>query len=216
MKSLKISVVGFACTLALVVMRGAVSAPASTNGPTRNFVFTYLTKIPALSPDDKVSRMWIPLPQSDRYQTIRNLKIDAPFAYAERRDPEYGNEYLYVQVPPSKLKEPSEVRVSFEATRREHRVSLDARSAASESRPISPDLQRFLQPDRLIPLQGTIEDFLRSRLTGMRTRSPRPAPFTTTSSPPCVTTSPARAGVTGMPSGLAPPSAATAPIFTLC
>src|SRR5439155_321191 len=90
MKSLKISVVGFACTLALVVMRGAVSAPASTNGPTRNFVFTYLTKIPALSPDDKVSRMWIPLPQSDRYQTIRNLKIDAPFAYAERRDPEYG------------------------------------------------------------------------------------------------------------------------------
>src|SRR5207253_7768098 len=75
MKSLKISVVGFACTLALVVMRGAVSAPASTNGPTRNFVFTYLTKIPALSPDDKVSRMWIPLPQSDRYQTIRNLKI---------------------------------------------------------------------------------------------------------------------------------------------
>jgi len=167
MKSLKISVVGFACTLALVVMRGAVSAPATTNGPTRNFVFTYLTKIPALSPDDKVSRMWIPLPQSDRYQTIRNLKIDAPFAYAERRDPEYGNEYLYVQVPPSKLKEPSEVRVSFEATRREHRVSLDARSVASESRPISPDLQRFLQPDRLIPLQGTIEELSAQQTHGL-------------------------------------------------
>src|SRR5437016_14540836 len=144
MKSLKISVVGFACTLALVVMRGAVSAPASTNGPTRNFVFTYLTKIPARSPDDKVSRMWIPLPQSDRYQTIRNLKIDAPFAYAERRDPEYGNEYLYVQVPPSKLKEPSEVRVSFEATRREHRVSLDARSVGlEETLKIGRDRTRF-------------------------------------------------------------------------
>jgi hypothetical protein len=101
MKSPKISVVVFACTLALVVIRGAFSAPASTTGTVRNFVFIYLTKIPALPPGDKVSRMWIPLPQSDRYQTIRNLKIDAPFAYAERRDPEYGNEYLYVQVPAS-------------------------------------------------------------------------------------------------------------------
>ena len=167
MKSLKISVVGVAGTLALVVLRGAFSAPAGTDGPARSFAFTYLTKIPALPPDDKVSRMWIPLPQSDRYQTIRNLKIDAPFVYAERRDPEYGNEYLYVQVPSSALKEPSEVRVSFEATRREHRVSLSGRSVVSQSRPMAPDLQRFLQPDRLIPLQGTIEELSAQQTRGL-------------------------------------------------
>lgn len=168
MKSLKICVVVFACTLALVLIRGAFSTPASANGPVRNFVFTYLTKIPALPPGDKVSQMWIPLPQSDRYQTIRRLKIDAPFAYAERRDPEYGNEYLYVQVPASKLTAPSEVRVSFEATRREHRVSLNAHSAASEARATSPELQRFLEPDRLIPLQGTIEELSAQQTRGLQ------------------------------------------------
>ena len=168
MKWLKISVVVLASTLALVAMGGAFSVPASTNSPVRNFEFTYVTKVPALPPGDQVSRLWIPLPQSDPYQTIGNLKIDAPFGYAERRDPEYGNEYLYVQVPASKLSEPSEVRVSFEVTRREHRVALSARSAAFESRPTSHDLQRFLEPDRLVPLQGTIAELSAEQTRGLR------------------------------------------------
>lgn len=87
---------------------------------------------------------------------------------AERRDPEYGNEYLYVQVPASKLTAPSEVRVSFEATRREHRVSLNAHSAASEARATSPELQRFLEPDRLIRLQGTIEELSGQQARGLQ------------------------------------------------
>ena len=167
MKLLKIVTVVLVCVAALAVM-GAVSyTPSETNAPTRKFRFTYVASIPALPADAKSSRIWIPLPQSDPYQTIRDLKIEAPFAYAQRRDPEYGNEYLYLQAPASAVSQPADVRVSFEATRHEHRVTLDTPTATKYS-PASQDLQRFLQPDRLVPLQGTIAELSAQQTKGLQ------------------------------------------------
>ncbi len=120
MKSLKSVVLTFACISALAAIGATFSASSETSAPLRDFEFTYLTRIPTLPADAKTSRIWIPLPQSDRYQTIGDLKIETPFAYTRHRDPEYGNEYLYLQVPAAKVSEPAEVRVSFEVTRHEH------------------------------------------------------------------------------------------------
>ena len=80
MKSLKTTVPFFAC-IAIAVMAVAFSASSETNAPLRNFEFSYLTRIPALAADAKLSLNWIPLPQSDRFQTIRDLKVETPFAY---------------------------------------------------------------------------------------------------------------------------------------
>src|SRR5713101_8286349 len=133
MRSLKTIVLTFACIIALAVMRAAFSASSETSATLRNFEFTYLTRIATLSADAKTSRIWIPLPQLDRYQTISNLKIETTFAYTKHRDPEYGNEYLYLQVPAAKVSEPAEVRVSFEVTRHEHQVVLEARRVSAQS-----------------------------------------------------------------------------------
>src|SRR2546430_14193482 len=108
----------------LTVVETSFSARSRPNAPLRNFEFTYITKIPAVPADAKVSHVWIPLPQSDAFQSIRDLKIEAPFAYNRQREPEYGNEYLHAQIPANKLGEPTEVRVSFQAIRHEHRVAL--------------------------------------------------------------------------------------------
>ena len=113
MKSLKTIILTLACIIALAGLRTAFSASSDTRAPLRNFEFTYLTRIPTLSADAKTSRTWIPLPQSDRYPTISNLKIETTFAYTKHRDPEYGNEYVYLQVPAAKVTEPAEVRVTF-------------------------------------------------------------------------------------------------------
>lgn len=168
MKALKILVAVLACVAALAVIKTDVSARSETNSATRKFRFTYVAIIPALPADAKSPRIWIPLPQSDQYQTIRDLKIEAPFAYTQHRDPEYGNEYLYLQVPASAVSQPADVRVSFEATRHEHRVALDAHVTTVASRVTSPDLQRFLQPDRLIPLQGTIAELSAQETHGLQ------------------------------------------------
>lgn len=163
MKSFKIATVVVVWVAVLAVMATAFSAPSETS---RKFRFTYVASIPVPA-DAKSSRIWIPLPQSDQYQTIRDLKIEAPFAYARHRDPEYGNEYLYFDVPASHVPQPAEVRVNFEATRREHRVELDAHTPIAAARSRSPELQRFLQPDRLVPLQGTIAELSAQETHGL-------------------------------------------------
>lgn len=169
MKSPKVLFAFSLSVVALVVLKTALSSPSETSAPIRKFRFTYVASIPALPADAKTSRIWIPLPQSDQYQTIRDLKIEAPFAYTQHRDPEYGNEYLYLQVPASEVSRPADVRVSFEATRHEHLVALDAHVVAATSRLTSPpDLQRFLQPDRLVPLQGTIAELSARQTQGLQ------------------------------------------------
>ena len=168
MKSLKILVAVLACIATLPLMKADLSARSETSSPTRKFRFTYIASIPALPADAKTSRIWIPLPQSDQYQTIRDLKIEAPFAYAQHRDSEYGNEYLYFDLPASQVSQPADVRVSFEATRHEHRIALDTHAAVTTSRVTPLDLQRFLQPDRLVPLQGTIANLSAQETHGLQ------------------------------------------------
>jgi Transglutaminase-like superfamily len=125
----------------------------------RNFEFSYVARVPTFPADAKLSRIWIPLPQTDRYQKIGALKIEAPFAYTQHRDPEYGNEYLYLETPATKLTASGEVRISFEVMRHEHRVDLNARPTNVPSLAADPPgLQRFLQPDRRVPLQGIIAE----------------------------------------------------------
>ncbi len=158
---------GFAFTFALALL--GAPARAQINAPGRNFEFTYLARIPVLPPGSKTLAVWIPLPQSDSYQTISGLKIESPFPYTTHRDPEYGNEYLYVQVPAGSVSSLEEVRLSFQVTRQEHRVDFDAHPSSAPSAGSDPSgLQRFLQPDRRVPLQGVIADLSAQETRGIQ------------------------------------------------
>jgi transglutaminase-like putative cysteine protease len=146
----------FLCIVVIAVAGdGVFSAFSRVSVLVRNFEFTYVTKIPGLPADGKLSRIWIPVPQSDAYQAISKLKIESPFPYATHRDPEYGNEYLYLEVPAAKSSGPAEVHVSFQVARREHLVALGGNPSAKTAVGAG-DLKRFLQPDRRVPLKGVI------------------------------------------------------------
>ena len=157
--------VAFVVVAFLTVPNFSGSSKASSNS--RTFEFTYLTKIPNLPVDAKLSRIWIPLPQSDAYQTIGELKVESPFTYSTHSDSEYGNEYAYLEIPAAKVSEPAEVRVTFRAKRSEHRVELGASSTSVNKRPGPDELQRFLQPDRRVPLQGTIAELSAQETQGI-------------------------------------------------
>jgi hypothetical protein len=150
---------GFAFTYALAVLGAAFALRSQISAPVRNFEFTYLTRIPALPLGAKTLRTWIPLPQSDPYQTISDLKIESPFPYAKQSDPEYGNEYIYLRIPAGQVSSLKEVRMSFQVNREEHRVELDAhRASAPSAEADPPGLQRLLQPDCRVPLEGVIAE----------------------------------------------------------
>src|SRR6202790_3507285 len=118
MKSIRTRVVALACVVAIAIVGHGFFVPSHASTAIRSFEFTYVTRIPALPPDAKSSRIWIPLPQSDGYQTVSDLKIESPFPYAMHRDFEYGNAYLYLEIPVAKIAELAEVRVRFQVLRR--------------------------------------------------------------------------------------------------
>jgi len=187
--------------------RAAFSTPSRANAPVRNFEFTYLTSIPALPLGAKTLRIWIPLPQSDPYQAIGGLKIESPFPYVKHRDTEYGNEYVYLQVSAAQVSSIKEVRMSFQVTRQEHRVELDAHPVSAPSAAVdSHGLRRFLELDRRVPLQGSSRSSLRKRHGESKIRWRKREQSTTTSLPLCATTNPAPAGATAMRYGPALPA----------
>src|SRR5260370_40025163 len=114
MKSRKNLVWAFAFFAVVAVLASSFSAFARVSAPVRNFEFTYVTKIPALPADAKTSRIWIPLPQSNVSQAISGMKIESPFPYATRRDSEYSNSYLFLEIPGAKAAAAAEVRVTLQ------------------------------------------------------------------------------------------------------
>src|SRR6267142_7268301 len=166
MKSRKHLVLAFAFVALIAVLGGGFSAFSRVSAPVRNFEFTYVSKIPALPADAKTSRIWIPLPQSNVSQAISGLKIESPFTFATRRDSEYGNSYVYLEIPAAKAAAATEVRVTFQVARQEHVVALGGNPGVTNAErgngtgtPASAgELKRFLEPDRRVPLAGTIAE----------------------------------------------------------
>jgi transglutaminase-like putative cysteine protease len=156
------------CIAAIVIVVGDLSISSDASPASRTFEFTYLTRIPGLPADAKISRIWIPLPQSDSYQAISELKIESPFPYTTHRDSEYGNTYVYLEIPAAKVGAPAEVRVNFQVRRQEHQVALAGNANAENMGADMRNVQRFLQPDRRVPLAGIIGELSAQETRGIQ------------------------------------------------
>jgi transglutaminase-like putative cysteine protease len=134
------------------------TAPSSvaTQPASRSFDFTSVTHIPALPEGTHRLRIWVPLPYEDKSQLISKLQIVAPVKYKIERDTEYGDKYAYFDVDSTTVEKPFDIRVTFHAERFEHRVAL----ASTSDLPITSlvSTARFLQPDRLVPINGVITE----------------------------------------------------------
>ncbi len=124
------------------------------------FEFRYRAELPELSAP---ARMWLPLPESDTFQTVEVLSIDAPGRRRLLREIEHGNRVLFLELDPRDGGRPVEVR--FKVQRRE-------KSAYATS---TTDVTRYLTPERLVPasedfrsivgeiLAGKTQDLVRAR-----------------------------------------------------
>lgn len=140
----------------LVAVSLASSSLAAPAVATRSLEMTTVTHVPAMPAGSHQLRIWIPLPYTgtDAYQKVSQLKIESPVPYHVDREPVFGDRYAYLAVKPSQAEKPFDIRISFHVERFEHRVSL----AGSSSAPSVPhvELARYLQPDKMIPLDGEI------------------------------------------------------------
>ena len=155
--------------LALAAHAGrSVSSESNATVPARSFEFTYQVHVPANPDSTGATHLWIPLPQMDGYQDVRSLRIESPVAYAQGRDHEYGNAFAVFTPTPQQAASGFDVTVRFIAVRREHKVTLDGASLKTVSSPASrdPEMRRYLEPDKLVPLNGTIAELAKEHTAG--------------------------------------------------
>jgi len=163
------SILVFAFIAVVAAYAGRRTAAETTDGiPARSFEFTYQVHVPANSDSAGPAHLWIPLPQSDGHQDIRGLRIESPVSHVQGRDPEYGNAFAAFAPTAQQSAAGFDVVLRFTAVRREHKVSLDAASLRNVSAAVSrhPSLQRYLQPDKLVPLNGIIAELAGEHTAG--------------------------------------------------
>ncbi len=100
------------------------------------FEFHYEVTLPEMKGPAKI---WIPVPQSDRFQTVALTSIAAPVAHRMIEEKENGNTVLYMELTPEQSGK--KVELVYEVERKE-------KQPYAESDPPA----RFLNPSRLMPV----------------------------------------------------------------
>jgi transglutaminase-like putative cysteine protease len=100
------------------------------------FEFLYRVTLPELT---DTARMWIPLPTTDSFQTVKIESIKAPGKQEMLQEREHGNSVLFLKLGPKDSGKPVELR--FQIQHLEKNV-YEAQSPAPE---------KYLKPERLVP-----------------------------------------------------------------
>lgn len=118
------------------------------------FEFSYRVRLPAL---DGPARLWLPLAQSDAYQTVRVSAIRAPGSPRQLDERKHGNKVLYMALEPGDGG--SIVEVRYRVRRREK-----SPYAAAE-----PRTEAYLAPEARVPVTETIRGIAREVVEGKPT-----------------------------------------------
>ncbi len=144
--------------LALSLLGGLALAGTIPVPRERSFSFEYAVTVKDVPADAHTVDIWLPVPRDDAFQRITNLRVDTPYHYEIATGTE-NNHILHIRV--SDPKQPSiPVTVRFDAARTAHIQPFPA--ASPDGGPTDPSgLDRYLQPDRLVPLDDTIRRWAR-------------------------------------------------------
>ena len=126
----------------------------------RSFSFEYIAKVKGLPKEAEKIDIWIPIPHDGKFQTIKNLKIDAPLEYKIHAG-DFGNKFVHFSVG-KKNREDFEISLKFDAVRTEHINPTLGQDSANEQKieTISDaDKKRWLKANRLVATDGKIKEW---------------------------------------------------------
>jgi len=108
-------------------------------------------------------RMWMPLPADNSHQRVRSKEIESPWPYRETQD-SHANRFVYIE-PGAKETGGGEVVLRCIV----ERLPFDGAEKTETRSGTSPDPQRYLTPQRHIPLAGRIRALAEQESRGLRT-----------------------------------------------
>ncbi|MCK6469671.1 MAG: transglutaminase domain-containing protein [Candidatus Brocadia sinica] len=143
----------------------------ATNAPKiRILEFTYIARVDDIPEGTKQISIWLPYPKNDANQKITPLRISAPCPASINKDSKYGNYILYLTVANPACRS-IKVEMKFRVKRREYiRRDFDQMHIRIRN-DFDPMMQRWLQPDRLVPIDDRIkilaEDVTRGKTSNL-------------------------------------------------
>jgi transglutaminase-like putative cysteine protease len=151
-------------SFALWVSAATSQVPPASKRSSRSFDFSYVVRgVP--SPHMHNVRVWVPLPSSDKFQTISEVRLEAPVRVRMRKEKKYGNHYAYFILNSSRIQAPFEIRLTFHVVRYERH--LDLASAIDTSGEPPKGLAAYLRADKLVPIDGVIAGVAREQTDGL-------------------------------------------------
>jgi transglutaminase-like putative cysteine protease len=146
---------------AILAAVAAADAPRPDSGA-REWEITYRATITDIPAEARSFRIWLPLPRDDQRQTISSIEVDAPLVHRRVIDPEYGNRLLQFE---AEREVPDSMAITMTViVRRQTGLPI---LPADTSLVLEARLARFLAPDSLVPITGTIADLTRSVTEGL-------------------------------------------------
>ncbi len=155
----------FVIAAAAALGAGVMFGKNATSERQRSFEFTYQVGVPAAVESKGQERLWIPLPQTDEHQSIRRLAIESRVAHEVGKEQEYGNSYAVFRPRPEQAAAGYDIALRFEVTRREYRRDLKTTNAKTPQA-TEAMMGRYLEPDKMVPLNATIAELARTQTAG--------------------------------------------------
>jgi transglutaminase-like putative cysteine protease len=144
--------------MAMVFFLVSISHGSAATQRERKFELEYKATVKDIPTGAKKVSIWIPVPHYSPFQKITEMQIDSPYPY-RIHTAEYGNKILHIS-----LNNPAQssftVTMRFNTIRKEHvqeRLQQANYSGAKQER--DPNMRRWLQPDRLVPIDGKIKQW---------------------------------------------------------
>ncbi len=160
-----VTMCAFVIAAAAALAAGVVFAKNAASERQRTFEFTYQVRVPATVESKGEERLWIPLPQTDEHQSIRRLAIESRVAHEVGREQEYGNSYAVFHPTPEQAASGYDIALHFEVTRHEYARDLQA-TKAKTPQATEAMMRRYLEPDKMVPLNATIAELARAQTAG--------------------------------------------------
>ncbi len=133
--------------------------PALVKGQKATFKFSYEVHAKDLPKDGESFSIVIPIPESDRHQTIQGLSIESNVDYKVKSGSKFSNRYLVAGKAKGEIPRNFDLSMNF-------KVKREAIESEKKYQKGSENLQRFKKPDRLIPINSQIRKEASKALDG--------------------------------------------------
>jgi transglutaminase-like putative cysteine protease len=143
----------------------ADDAPART----RRVRLTYSAEVRDIFARARDATLWVPFPPNNDSQEVSNIVVRSDVPASVSRDDEYGNQVLSLSLH-DPGKKPVRVELQFDVLRRERRNSAVVARKRAQPPPDKEKIsERWLQRDRLVPIDGKVLELARTVTRGQDT-----------------------------------------------